>query len=260
MISLVLLLMLQTPDQKLDTENTRFLVFDSSKGITLRVQNDGKVELTIREEDQESGKRRARTVAEGSVEEFRAKHADLVKKYGLDQHLGPRPKGVSQDEFDEWWKQLKRGMPGLGPVPGLDQPFDEDLQKFMEEQRELFGRLRRPLRPGSPETPPHQAPLPGGRELGIRVETISDTLRDQLSLRENEGVLVTEVKPGSVAEKSGLKEHDILLTLEGKAITDRLKFRADVLTSLGKPEFEVELLRAGKRQTVKVKTSARKDE
>jgi hypothetical protein len=260
MLALVLLSVLQAPDQKLDTENTKLLVFDSAKGYTLKVHNDGKVELTFKEEDRESGKKLTKTATEASAEEFRTKHADLVRKFDLDKHLGGRPKVLNQDEFDEWWKQLKKGMPGLGPVPGLDQPFDEDLQKFMEEQRELFGRLRRPLRPGAPETPPQQAPVPGGRELGVRVETVSETLRDQLSLKENEGVLVSEVKPGSLAEKSGLKEHDILLRLEGKTIADRWQFRADVLTSLGKPEFDIELLRAGKRQTVKVRTSPRKDE
>ena len=73
-------------------------------------------------------------------------------------------------------------------------------------------------------------------------------------------MLVTEVKAGSAAEKAGLKEHDILLKLEGKPVTDRWQFRADVLTALGKPEFALEVLRAGKRETVTVKTSAKKDE
>jgi hypothetical protein len=261
MLAFALLSLLQTPpEQKLDTENTKLLIFDSARGITLRIRNDGKVELTLQEEDQETGKKGTRVVTEATAEEFRTKHPDLVKKYDLDRSLGGKPKGVTQDEFDEWWKQLKKGMPGLGPVPGLDQPFDEDVQKFLEEQRELFGRLRRPPRQQAPDTPPHQAPIPGGRELGVRVETVSETLRDQLSLKENEGVIVSEVRPGSIAEKSGLKEHDILLSLEGKPIQDRWQFRADVLTSLGKPEFDVEVLRSGKRQTVKVRTSARKDE
>jgi len=260
MLALMLLSLLQTPGQKLDTDNTKLLIYDSVRGITLQVWNDGKVELTYKEEDKETGKKVSKTVAEATADDFRARHPELVKRFDLDHHLGGRAKGVPSDEFDEWWKQLKKGMPGLGPVPGLDQPFDEDLQKFMEEQRELLGRLRRPLRPGIPEVPPQQATVPGGRELGVRVETVGETLRDQLSLKENEGVLVSEVKAGSIAEKSGLKEHDILLKLEGKPIVDRWQFRADVLTSLGKPEFDVDLLRAGKRLTVKVKTSARKDE
>jgi membrane-associated protease RseP (regulator of RpoE activity) len=152
-------------------------------------------------------------------------------------------------------------VPDLGPLPGLDQPFDEDMQKYLEEQ---LGRLRRPFRVPAPapkpEAPPRQVPVPGGRELGVKVQDVGETLRDQLGLKENEGVLVTEVKPGSLAEKAGVKEHDILLKMEGKAVTDRWQFRADVLTALGKPEFDVELLRGGKRETVKVKTSAKKDE
>jgi hypothetical protein len=260
MLALMVLSMLQTSEQKFDVEKTKLLVFDSARGMILKIQTDGRVELTLKEEDKEGEKKASRTVSEASVDEFRAKHADLVKKYELDRYLGGKSKVVTQDEFNEWWKQLKKGVPGLGPVPGLDQPFDEDFQKFLEEQRELLGHLRRPLRQGAPDSPPHQAPVPGGRELGVRVETVSETLRDQLSLRENEGVLVSEVKPGSIAEKSGLKEHDILLKIDGKMIEDRWQFRADALTSLGKPQFDVELLRAGKKQTVTVKTSVRKDE
>jgi hypothetical protein len=260
MLTLLLLSMLSQDAQKLDVENTKLLVYDSARGITLKVQNDGKVELTVREEDKETGKKTSKTFAAASGTEFRQKHPELVKKYDLGRHLGGDGKPVSPDDFDQWWQKLKKGMPELGPVPGLDQPFDEDLQKYLEEQ---LGRMRRPFRPQPaprPEAPPGQAPVPGGRELGVKVQEVGETLRDQLGLRENEGVLVTEVKTGSIAEKAGLKEHDILLKLEGKAVTDRWQFRADILTALGKPEFDVELLRAGKRQTAKVKTSVRKDE
>jgi len=264
MLTMLLLSLLQANDPKLDTENTKLLVFDSAKGMTLRIRTDGKVELTVKEEDKD-GKKSSKTYSAATADEFREKHPELVKKYELGRHLGAHGKGFGQDEFDEWWKQLKKGVPGLGPVPGLEQPFDEEFQKFMEEQKDLFGRMKRQFRlPGQEqaprEAPPGQAPIPGGRELGVKVEAVGETLRDQLSLKEAEGVLVTEVKPGSIAEKSGLKEHDILVKLQGKAVTDRWQFRADVQTALGKPEFDVELLRAGKRQTVKIKTGIKKDE
>jgi hypothetical protein len=265
MLTMLLLSLLQSNDPKLDTENTKLLVFDSDKGMTFRIRTDGTVELTVREEDKGSGKRTSKTYSAANADEFREKHPELVKKYELARHLNAHGKGFGQDEFEEWWKQLKRGVPGLGPIPGLDQPFDEDFQRFIEEQKDLFGRMKRQFRlPGleqAPrETPPAQSPIPGGRELGVKVEAVGETLRDQLSLKETEGVLVTEVKPGSMAEKSGLKEHDILLKLQGRPVTDRWQFRADVLTALGKPEFELELLRAGKRQTVKVQTGVKRDE
>ena len=250
------------PERKLDVENTRLLVFDSTREMTLKILNDGKVELTVQEEDKTAGKKVPKTYAAAGAAEFRTKYPELMKKYELHRYLGGGEgrKTVTQDEFDEWWNKLKKGVPDLGPVPGLEQPLDEDLQKFMDEQ---LGRLRRPFRfpkESDPSEAPRQTPVPGGRELGVRVQEVGETLRDQLSLKENEGVIVTEVKAGSVAEKAGLKEHDILLKLEGKTVTDRWQFRADVLAALGKPEFELQILRAGKRETVKVKTSVKKDE
>ena len=254
MLALLLLLSLQEP-QKLDLENTKLLVFDSAKGITLRIHTDGKVELTVRETDKD-GKKVSKTITEPGAAEFRTKHPDLVKKYDLGRHLGQENRALGQEEFDEWWKNLRKGIPPIGPVPGLDQPFDEDLQKYLEEQ---LGRMRRPFRPLQ-EPPPRQAPIPGGRELGVKVQDVGETLRDQHSLKENEGALVTEVKPGSPAEKAGIKEHDIILKLEGKTVTDRWQFRADVLSALGKAEFDLEILRSGKKETVKVKPIVRKDE
>lgn len=250
---------------KIDPETTKFMVYDAAKGYTLKVRQDGKIELTTTEEDKESGKKVSKTVTAANGTEFRQKHADLVKRYDLGRYLGAERKALNQDEFDEWWNKLKKGIPDLGPMPGLDQPFDEEMQKLLEEmmrggrQRFRFGPGPGPEQPGQ-EAPPRQAPLPGGREFGVKVEAVGETLREQLSLKESEGVLVAEVKPGSLAEKSGLKLHDLLLKLDGKPVTDRWQFRADVLSALGKPEFSVELLRAGKRETVKVRTSARKDE
>ncbi len=265
MLTLLLLSMLAQdpkPEQKLDLENTKLLVFDAAREMTLKILKDGKVELTVEEEDKTAEKKVPKTYAATNAAEFRTKHPELVKKYELGRYLGgEHPKKLGQDEFEEWWKELKKGVPELGPVPGLDQPFDEDMQKFFDEQ---FGRLRRPFKfpknPTDPPEAPKQAPVPGGRELGVRVQEVGETLRDQLSLRENEGVIVTEVKSGSVAEKAGLKEHDILLKLDGKTISDRWQFRADILSVFGKPEFQLDVLRSGKKETVKVKTSARKDE
>jgi hypothetical protein len=266
MLTLLLLSMLAQdpkPEQKLDLDNTKLLVYDSAREMTLKILKDGKVELTVQEEDKTAGKKVSRIYAAAGAAEFRTRHPELVKKYELNRYLGggEAPKRLAHDEFEEWWKQLKKGVPDLGPVPGLDQPFDEDLQKFFDEQ---FGRMRRPFRfpkdPADPSEAPKQAPLPGGRELGVRVQEVGETLRDQLSLKENEGVIVAEVKPGSAAEKAGLKEHDILLKLDGKTIGDRWQFRADILSAFSKPEFQLEILRSGKRETVKVKTSARKDE
>lgn len=248
------------PEQKLDVENTKYLLFDSSRGLTLKILNDGKVELSVREEPKEGAPRSMKTFSAPSAAEFRARYPELVKKYDLGRHLGGG-RALSQDEFEKWWKALGKA-PGL-PVPGLGSPLDPEFRKNLEEELNRLKDLRRQFRfPGDdsapPETPPGQSPVPGGRELGVKVQDVGDTLRDQLSLPEDEGVLVTEVKPGSVAERSGIKEHDILLKLEGSRISDRWQFRADILAALGKPAFDLEIVRGGKRETVRVKTSVHK--
>jgi serine protease Do len=132
----------------------------------------------------------------------------------------------------------------------------------MEEQRRQMEDLRKRFRrPAEPAPAPPVVPPPAGPEFGVKVEPVDETLRDQLSLKEGEGVMVAEVKPGSTAEKAGLRKHDIVLKLDAAAVGDSWQFRKDVLKALERPEFELEVVRAGKRETLKVRPgSNRKDE
>lgn len=93
------------------------------------------------------------------------------------------------------------GADGIGfaiPINAARRDLD-DLHRY--------GRIRRPL-------------------LGVRYLTIDDTLNDKMHLGVSAGALVIHegpernaVIPGSPAEKSGLKEWDIILTYNGKNIT-----------------------------------------
>ena len=56
-----------------------------------------------------------------------------------------------------------------------------------------------------------------------------------------------------MAERTGIRKFDLFLKVDGKAVSDKWQFRTDVLDALGKPGFELELIRAGKRETLKVK-------
>ena len=55
--------------------------------------------------------------------------------------------------------------------------------------------------------------------LGISVMPASPALRAQLELRDGEGMVIAWVHPGSPAEKSGLKQYDLVLELDGKVIS-----------------------------------------
>jgi membrane-associated protease RseP (regulator of RpoE activity) len=167
------------------------------------------------------------------------------------------------DDLDQLFRDFRRGLPEMPAVPRFD-PFDADVEKWMEEQRKYMEDLRRRFRgPAAPVPPPPAAPpapVPSGPEFGVKVDPVEETLRDQLSLKAGEGVMVGEVKPGSLADKAGLKKHDIILKLDGSPVGDTWGFRKDVLKALERPEFELGILRGGKPETLKVKPGARKDE
>ena len=239
----------QDPDRKADLEKAKLFVYDADRGITLRVDLDGRVELTVREEGREPERYSA-----DSAGEFRKKHPEAVRKHGLERYLGG-PRVLSQDEFDRWWEGFRRNRRAVPEVPGFRDPFDEDWQKWMEEQRRQFDELRRLFRRPGQEPGPAPVPAPeepGAREFGVKVGAVPETLRDQLSLGEEQGVLVEDVKPGSVADKSKVLRHDIVLKVDGKAVEDKWQFRQDVHEALGKESFTLEILRAGKRETLKV--------
>lgn len=248
MTVLLTLLLAAAQDKKADLEKTKLFVYDAEKGITLRVKDDGKVELTVKGD---------KTYSADSADDFEKKHPEAVKKHGLRRYLQPKG-GLGQDEFDKWWEELKKGRRFVPEIPEFGNPLDEDMEKWLEDVLKGM-RKRVPLLPPAPKEPA-PAPVPSGKEFGVKIESVGETLRDQLSLKEGEGVLVGDVKPGSLAEKSGVKQHDIILKLDGKAVADKWEFRKDLLKALDKPEFDVEILRGGKKETLKAKTGVKKEE
>ena len=88
--------------------------------------------------------------------------------------------------------------------------------------------------------------------LGARVGKPGDTLVEQLDLPRDQGLVVESIKANSAADKAGLKAHDILLEVNGKAVPNNVE---DFVKQLGeikadKP-VDVVIMRKGKKETVK---------
>jgi len=116
----------------------------------------------------------------------------------------------------------------------------EMMRKLMEEQG--FSPLGIPGFHGT-------APPP---RLGAEVSAPSGTLAAQLDLPKDQGLVVRKVAPNTAAAKAGLKDHDILLELNGKAVPSKV---ADFLPMLAKVEankpVDAVVMRKGKRETIK---------
>lgn len=171
----------------------------------------------------------------------------------------PRPRDRSLPEpFGELDELLKEPPPGIDPQEW--QRLREMLRRQQEELRQMLEQLHRgPL----PEDRRRILPPPGLRppwfaepaqrhpRLGVIVEPLHPALRDQLSVADDQGVLVREVVPDSPAAKVGIKPHDILLEIGGKAVPADPEAFVRLVRELPAGKVgKVVVLRKGKKETL----------
>jgi len=88
--------------------------------------------------------------------------------------------------------------------------------------------------------------------LGVSVEDMSDRLARRMNVKTEKGALVNSVSDDSPAEKAGIKEDDIIVSFNGKAIDDaRDLTRAVEKTEPGK-NVECVVIRRNDRKTIQV--------
>jgi serine protease Do len=63
---------------------------------------------------------------------------------------------------------------------------------------------------------------------GIRVEQMSDQLREYFGVSGNNGVLVTAVDVGSAAEKAGIKAGDVITAIDGRNVRTPAEFSREM--------------------------------
>lgn len=83
-----------------------------------------------------------------------------------------------------------------------------------------------------------------GYRLGVVLSEINPHLRDDLNVES--GVLVDEVLPGSAAEKAGLKDGDIIVSIDGKKVESEKDIRR-TMRNLDDPKpVSLDVVRDGK--------------
>ncbi len=129
----------------------------------------------------------------------------------------------------------------------------EQMKRTMELQRQNgvgFGFPNVPF--GSGGTFGFAGSSPQNVRLGVAVEKPSETLTEQLELPKDQGLVIRDVMADSAAAKAGLKAHDILLELDGKAVSSNPEeFRKQVEGVKADTPVDAVVLRKGKKETVK---------
>lgn len=126
----------------------------------------------------------------------------------------------------------------------------DKLRRAQQRRSRLFvdrSRLRGPFRGLEMAVPPRPD---AEQRLGIQSTGPSPVLLRQLGLDAGVGRVVRTVRRESAAAEGGLREHDVILEIAGKAVpSGTMEFRKMLDGQAG--AFDVLVLRGGKRLTLK---------
>ncbi len=96
--------------------------------------------------------------------------------------------------------------------------------------------------------------------LGVRIQEITPAMAKALNLGDQHGALVADVDQGSPAAKAGLKEGDIVIEYNGKAVTSSRDLLFDVAGTASGSSSRITVLRDGQKLTFNVTVGERPEE
>jgi serine protease Do len=96
--------------------------------------------------------------------------------------------------------------------------------------------------------------------LGVTIQDVDVDLAKALGLGSPQGVLISDVVAGGPSAKAGLQHGDVVLTINGKAMTSSGQLRNTVATAGVGKQVELEIWRKGERRKVNVVLAAMPDD
>jgi serine protease Do len=88
--------------------------------------------------------------------------------------------------------------------------------------------------------------------LGVRIQTINEELAEGLRLKETKGALVANVTAGGPAEQAGIKQGDVVLSFDGRDVTEMRSLPRMVAETPINKSVEVVVSRQGEEMTFQV--------
>jgi len=115
---------------------------------------------------------------------------------------------------------------------GIGFAIPSNMSKSVMEQLVKNGKVRRGM-------------------LGIDIQNITSDIAENLDLKDAKGVLVSNVRKDSAAEKAGIKRGDLVTAINGEAVDDGNSLRNKVAGTQPGTEIALTILRNGKEQELK---------
>ena len=88
--------------------------------------------------------------------------------------------------------------------------------------------------------------------LGVQIQPVSQDIADSLGLKEAKGALVAKAEKNSPAAAAGLKEGDVVASVNGELVADSHDLARKIAALGPKKEAELSIIRNGSTRTVKV--------
>ncbi|MBI1182071.1 MAG: Do family serine endopeptidase [Alphaproteobacteria bacterium] len=90
-------------------------------------------------------------------------------------------------------------------------------------------------------------------QIGVMIQDLTPELADAMGIDTNDGALVSDVVPGSPAEKAGIKAGDVITAIDGKSVTGGADLRNHVGLMRPGREVTLDIYRAGNKTSVTLK-------
>ncbi len=91
--------------------------------------------------------------------------------------------------------------------------------------------------------------------LGVTIQMLTPDLAKKFSLKNEKGVLVSDVIENSPAKQAGIKRGDVIIAFNDKKVDDVTHLKTLVANTQPDKEVDVEIIRDGNRKTLKVTIS-----
>ncbi len=88
--------------------------------------------------------------------------------------------------------------------------------------------------------------------LGVMIQNVNKDLAESFNLKSTHGVLISEVNAKSPAEKSGIKQGDVVIAIDGKSIDNVGELRNTIAMTSPGTKLVLRVIRDGKKYSIPV--------
>src|SRR3954468_6243978 len=203
-------------------------------GVMVGPGDDGKAGVVIRD------------VAPGSpAATAGVKSGDWVIKVGKDEAR----------DVDAFMKAVAAHKAGDKVALTVERDGKEQTLTATLGERPATAAAPRP-EPPAPLVPPVSQGGHASAFVGVQVEPLTPELRDQLKVKAETGAVITEVAPGSPAEKGGLKKDDVVTAANDKPVRGPDDLREAVQHNGTDKDMSLAVARGAEKVTVRAPPGA----